>query len=227
MVSVKYSWIPSKCVRCGQLGHKESRCLIPEQQPLVAPASIVVNDVVKEVVAKTAEIAHAPTVTHDSIVEVAFTPTIVVDVPAVATHTSASLQTQLRNYCNYSHCGLPTALVTPCTPMIDSLIDEDERNAFCDNFVTLDSMYSGFGMGDSSHRSRGGRPIKPTQKFQEMQWSLVKGRRNNDRGGRPRITNLGVFRDSSQNPPPLCRDFGHCGRGKRPQSSLLANFQVS
>lgn len=30
-VDVEYTWIPSKCDRCGQLGHKESRCLLQLQ----------------------------------------------------------------------------------------------------------------------------------------------------------------------------------------------------
>ncbi|XP_013668702.2 uncharacterized protein LOC106373009 [Brassica napus] len=29
LVEVEYTWIPSTCVRCGQLGHKEKRCLLP------------------------------------------------------------------------------------------------------------------------------------------------------------------------------------------------------
>lgn len=27
MVTVIYSWLPSKCPKCGQLGHKATRCL--------------------------------------------------------------------------------------------------------------------------------------------------------------------------------------------------------
>lgn len=29
LVDVKYTWIPSVCGRCGHLGHKEKRCLLP------------------------------------------------------------------------------------------------------------------------------------------------------------------------------------------------------
>ncbi|KAF2601405.1 hypothetical protein F2Q70_00028033 [Brassica cretica] len=32
LVDVEYTWIPSICGRCGQLGHKERRCLIPAGQ---------------------------------------------------------------------------------------------------------------------------------------------------------------------------------------------------
>lgn len=34
---MEYSWIPSACERCGALGHKEKRCLLPPK-PLGSPA---------------------------------------------------------------------------------------------------------------------------------------------------------------------------------------------
>ncbi|XP_013739111.2 uncharacterized protein LOC106441907 [Brassica napus] len=36
-VEVEYSWIPSACERCGALGHKEKRCLLPPQSQDYAP----------------------------------------------------------------------------------------------------------------------------------------------------------------------------------------------
>ena len=35
LVDVEYTWIPSMCGRCGQLGHKEKRCLLPAPQTCV------------------------------------------------------------------------------------------------------------------------------------------------------------------------------------------------
>ncbi|ESQ28626.1 hypothetical protein EUTSA_v10019607mg [Eutrema salsugineum] len=35
MVDVEYAWLPSKCSRCGQLGHKVKRCLQEENGPRV------------------------------------------------------------------------------------------------------------------------------------------------------------------------------------------------
>ncbi|XP_048593576.1 uncharacterized protein LOC106370477 [Brassica napus] len=29
LVNIEYTWIPSRCERCGNLGHKEKRCLVP------------------------------------------------------------------------------------------------------------------------------------------------------------------------------------------------------
>lgn len=31
LVDVEYAWIPSKCERCGQIGHKVKRCLLQHQ----------------------------------------------------------------------------------------------------------------------------------------------------------------------------------------------------
>ncbi|CAA7033312.1 unnamed protein product [Microthlaspi erraticum] len=39
MVDVEYAWLPSKCGRCGQLGHKVKRCLQP-----VSESHTVVED---------------------------------------------------------------------------------------------------------------------------------------------------------------------------------------
>lgn len=50
MVSVEYSWIPTKCERFGHLGHKESRCLLPKNPQSYPDFSVSVNDVVKEVI---------------------------------------------------------------------------------------------------------------------------------------------------------------------------------
>lgn len=38
VADVEYTWIPSKCVRCGQLGYKESKCLL-QLQSTVATTS--------------------------------------------------------------------------------------------------------------------------------------------------------------------------------------------
>ena len=35
LVDVEYTWIPSVCGRCGNLGHKEKRCLLPAVQTSV------------------------------------------------------------------------------------------------------------------------------------------------------------------------------------------------
>ena len=35
LVDVEYTWIPSMCSRCRQLGHKEKRCLLPAPQTCV------------------------------------------------------------------------------------------------------------------------------------------------------------------------------------------------
>ena len=36
LVNVEYTWIPSMCERCGNLGHKEKRCLLPSSTAQVS-----------------------------------------------------------------------------------------------------------------------------------------------------------------------------------------------
>lgn len=47
MVDVVYSWLPSKCDRYGQLGHKPSHCLgiVPDVSHVPAAATITTNSV--------------------------------------------------------------------------------------------------------------------------------------------------------------------------------------
>ncbi|CAN6857256.1 unnamed protein product [Brassica oleracea] len=40
LVNVEYTWIPSMCERCGNLGHKAKRCLLPSTTAQVAAPSI-------------------------------------------------------------------------------------------------------------------------------------------------------------------------------------------
>ncbi|XP_013601846.1 PREDICTED: uncharacterized protein LOC106309362 [Brassica oleracea var. oleracea] len=56
LVEIEYSWIPSACERCGALGHKEKRCLLPPQphdsgpitkEPQVTNEEVPMVDIVK------------------------------------------------------------------------------------------------------------------------------------------------------------------------------------
>lgn len=44
LVDVEYTWIPSTCERCGNLGHKEKRCLLPSKlakDPILPPQTTI------------------------------------------------------------------------------------------------------------------------------------------------------------------------------------------
>uniref|UniRef100_A0A0D3BJ41 CCHC-type domain-containing protein n=2 Tax=Brassica oleracea var. oleracea TaxID=109376 RepID=A0A0D3BJ41_BRAOL len=54
MVDVEYAWLPSKCGRCGQLGHKVKRCLQDvNDSHLVAPEVIETAAIISDVVTTT------------------------------------------------------------------------------------------------------------------------------------------------------------------------------
>ncbi|CAG7879861.1 unnamed protein product [Brassica rapa] len=102
--------------------------------------------------------------------------------PAVASNATspAAFQSAIHTP---SHGSSP-ALVTFSSTSSDLVTENVEGGVFGSHFAALHSEFSGFEMGDPSQRTRGGRPIKPTQKVQEMQWTLVGGRKNRGRGGR-------------------------------------------
>ncbi|KAF3503329.1 hypothetical protein F2Q69_00045728 [Brassica cretica] len=81
------------------------------------------------------------------------------------------------------HTSSP-ALVTSSSTSSDLVTENVEGGVFDSHFAALQSGFSGFEMEDPSQRTRGGRPIKPTQNVQEMQWTLVGGRKNRGCGGR-------------------------------------------
>ncbi|CAN6840064.1 hypothetical protein Bca4012_048109 [Brassica carinata] len=62
-----------------------------------------------------------------------------------------------------SHGSSP-ALVTFSSTSSDLVTENFEGGVFGSHFAALHSEFSGFEMGDPSQRTRGGRPIKPTQK---------------------------------------------------------------
>ncbi|KAF2539841.1 hypothetical protein F2Q70_00006777 [Brassica cretica] len=82
-----------------------------------------------------------------------------------------------------SHGSSP-ALVTSSSTSSDLVSENVQGGVFDSHFAALQSEFSGFEMEDPSQRTRGGRPIKPTQNVQEMQWTLVGGRKNRGCGGR-------------------------------------------
>ncbi|KAF8090579.1 hypothetical protein N665_0472s0012 [Sinapis alba] len=46
LVDVDYTWIPSMCEKCGNLGHKEKRCLLsskPADEPILPPQTVVIS----------------------------------------------------------------------------------------------------------------------------------------------------------------------------------------
>lgn len=49
LVNVEYTWIPSMCERCGNLGHKEKRCLLPSSTAQVSISASTSQDTSSDV----------------------------------------------------------------------------------------------------------------------------------------------------------------------------------
>ncbi|XP_013626361.1 PREDICTED: uncharacterized protein LOC106332449 [Brassica oleracea var. oleracea] len=97
LVDVEYSWIPTKCGKCGHLGHKDSRCLQKSAQPRnsshpsndqigasLASASVYPSVLVPEVATDDMSISASVTVART---DSAIIPTVSPPVAAVASVT--------------------------------------------------------------------------------------------------------------------------------------------
>ncbi|KAL0875099.1 hypothetical protein Bca101_024804 [Brassica carinata] len=238
LVDVEYTWIPSVCGRCGHLGHKEKRCLLPTfqlnvekspthevlsaektqpevekalAQPAVASNQLVLQAEISESSLVSAEEAHEelseqtleqtlvqqsqPSVEPKDLstpinsltyskVHIAngsnslFTTSPLADSQSALAKTTTmeeipspiiALEANLVSADNslvspYSHGSPPTTQIA-CNEQ------DDERGYMSDATANL-------------NMSRGGRPIKPLQKFQDMEWKTVRGRGKKGRRGR-------------------------------------------
>jgi hypothetical protein len=208
-VDVEYAWIPSKCDRCGQLGHKESRCLL--QNPLEVTkshdgakmATVALGIATEETVVATDSHATPVTSTVNSTVlaQAIDTSSNAITSPCAIAPTSVSPSDEAEpttpakvSSPNSEVAPITTTssssdhLVTGSSPsQLDSLDYEVvQGNVLGDNRYTTSHFgdYSGYESGDFSLKTRGGRVIKPTQKVQEMEWKFVGKRGKRGRGGR-------------------------------------------
>ncbi|KAF8116784.1 hypothetical protein N665_0014s0048 [Sinapis alba] len=235
LVDVEYTWIPSICGRCGQLGHKEKRCLLPVSQTSVenevpeveiekeqAQFSVVpVQDMV--------QVENAGTETQDSVeLKGLSTP------PSCPTHSPVTIATcsnsqpilpplavslQLATpqkdtstiFCHSSPDAKSTSAYTlagsssahtslqimdnvPSDIIINEGIIHSRNDPSTMTFLSTESsqeigdMENDFHiteqMDGSGSVTRTGRLIKPTKKYQGMEWMTVRGRGKRGRKGR-------------------------------------------
>lgn len=98
-----------------------------------------------------------------------------IETPALATTTPIS--------------SFSTPIRQPSSNAIDEIVSNNSFGVLQNENVSVSktfdlSGYENINVLIARERSRGGRPFKPTQKMQEMEWTQVGGRRTRGRGGR-------------------------------------------
>ncbi|KAF2547773.1 hypothetical protein F2Q70_00021221 [Brassica cretica] len=230
LVDVEYSWIPSGCERCGALGHKEKRCLLPPK-PLGSAAVIKENhdtneelstvDIVlllqntpsthvnhlepnsqspsahrvhetpkNSSVTAHPEDATSDPITHSHEVHSTSCSKLGTTLPMLAATIVAPSQSQIMeeissqvNILEVSHASeneQPIGRHSPITQNHHHFHMEPESPLAYGKETGVDVV----GETSSYNLTRGGRPIKPTQKFQDMEWTNVSGRGKKGRRGR-------------------------------------------
>lgn len=214
LVDVEYTWIPSTCGRCGQLGHKEKRCLLPVPQPCgedEVPGVETENEQTQFSVVSDQEmvqVENSETETHDGAEKKDFsTP------PSCSTHSPVATpqKDNSTTFCNSSldaksttsytlagassaHTSLQIMDDVPSDIIINEGIAHSRNDPSTMTFLSTESNQAIGGMESDFHiaeqmdelgsMTRKGRLIKPTQKYQGMEWMTERGRGKRGRRGR-------------------------------------------
>uniref|UniRef100_M4DIL2 Uncharacterized protein n=1 Tax=Brassica campestris TaxID=3711 RepID=M4DIL2_BRACM len=234
---VEYTWIPSTYGRCGHLGHKEKRCLLPavQKNEETLPANEVMNEdrgvgsdkeqaqvyaaSEKEVVQVEDSEANLDLASTDQILE----PTNVTEIEELQSQKGVELKAlstpvhflvhskeTIAIGPNSQFTTSPLAGTAPAEPTImeeipshiivseTSLESGGNSLAFMytpthgSPFHNAIEQFNVHDVGDglmsdataNLNMSRGGRPIKPSQKYQDMDWIKIQGKGKRGRRGR-------------------------------------------
>ncbi|ESQ38785.1 hypothetical protein EUTSA_v100292111mg, partial [Eutrema salsugineum] len=196
MVDVEYAWLPTKCSRCGQLGHKIKRCLQTESGSHVVvnttagietrmDAEVVIRSCAPNVlidahqlsnsVGATTEVPTTPTIASANEVNItkAHPPTVLASKTILE-----SIKSSLVEIPPFS----PASASRPAHVTVQRDVDEDETLVSAEDSDPLDLMTP------TGKRILRDRPVKPSTKAKEMSWQVVAAGRGNygrgNRGGR-------------------------------------------
>ncbi|CAN7139757.1 unnamed protein product [Brassica rapa subsp. narinosa] len=239
LVDVEYTWIPSTCGRCGHLGHKEKRCLLPAVQK--NEETLPVNEVMNEDrgVGSDKEQAQVYTASEKEVVQVEdseanldlastdqiLEPTNVTEIEELQSQKGVELKAlstpvhflvhsketiAIGSNSQFTTSPLAGTAPAPAEPTImeeipshiivseTSLESGGNSLAFMytpthgSPFYNAIEQFNVHDVGDglmsdataNLNMSRGGRPIKPSQKYQDMDWIKIQGKGKRGRRGR-------------------------------------------
>lgn len=239
LVDVEYTWIPSTCGRCGHLGHKEKRCLLPavQKNEETLPVNEVMNEdrgvgsdkeqaqvyaaSEKEVVQVEDSEANLDLASTDQILE----PTNVTEIEELQSQKGVELKAlstpvhflvhsketiAIGSNSQFTTSPLAGTAPAPAEPTImeeipshiivseTSLESGGNSLAFMytpthgSPFHNAIEQFNVHDVGDglmsdataNLNMSRGGRPIKPSQKYQDKDWIKIQGKGKRGRRGR-------------------------------------------
>ncbi|XP_018448228.1 uncharacterized protein LOC108819674 [Raphanus sativus] len=241
LVDVEYTRIPSICGRCGHLGHKEKRCLLPAVQNVEttsvekivsneasevepereqAQSNVASDQVEVQMENSEASLVVAEKAKGDQIIE----PTTEAEIEQLQSQKSVELKalstpSNLPTHSKVtiaigsnSHSTSPPLSGTVPDPAQTIIMEEipspiivsETRLELGNNplaFIRTPTHGSPFHyqtelnvqddgdgfMSDATanlNMSRGGRPIKPLQKYQDMEWNTIRGKGKRGRRGR-------------------------------------------
>ncbi|ESQ44319.1 hypothetical protein EUTSA_v10006382mg [Eutrema salsugineum] len=196
MVDVEYAWLPSKCSRCGQLGHKVKCCLQEENGPRVVDnttkETVLMVDMDVAGASNSVPISaqnhsnSAPAISIEIPATNNFTvdlvkASIIEDIILVSTASTIVNATVLTAY-QTSPSATNNNVIESSFLEFASLISPEEEKDLSDSDKEMDSMDL---MTPSGKRILRERPVKPSAKAKEMNWqSTGRGRGNRGRGNR-------------------------------------------
>ncbi|XP_020889746.1 uncharacterized protein LOC110230641 [Arabidopsis lyrata subsp. lyrata] len=198
MINVEYSWIPTKCGNCGQLGHKASRCMNPIMSqegvtnlctiitPVIVVSEVIADPTIDPEVApiQEVEICNSVAECHTNVEAELVTDTISI---AEIRMDTEEAQDNVRLFEREESIMLPGNRFSRLGSSFsdghrthsdgDSSVSDDSDNEF-------DLLVS---MTPSGQRILRERPVQPSIKAMEVQASsIARGRGNRGRGHRGR-----------------------------------------
>ncbi|KAF3594977.1 hypothetical protein DY000_02027120 [Brassica cretica] len=186
LVEVEYTWIPSTCVRCGQLGHKEKQCLLPSSFSKATSEPIEVCEDGSNVPMVSIDQFGSndsflkPTSSQDNSATIGSIPTTHVEMSNALekmNDAQEKMRSSTREASTLQKEDLsPVKEENPST-MVITVVNNPKDDALIDPHLPIFDRSQECEPTTHLNTTRGGRSIKPTQKVHEMEVDTCQGKR--------------------------------------------------